>query len=61
MWQYHYSIIGKIGPFKIIEDPSRHDRKEGLVDQNNKVVISPDLGFPVLFHRLRVMKLHVVR
>lgn len=50
MWQYHYSIIGKIGPFKIIGDPSRHDRKEGLVDQNNKVVISPDLGFQSFIH-----------
>lgn len=45
MWRYTFSEIGRIGPFKIIGDRSLQNRCFGLIDNNRKLVISPEMGY----------------
>lgn len=42
---YDFTEIGTIEPFKIIGDSNRQNRCLGLVDNNRKLVISPEMGY----------------
>lgn len=42
---FDFSEIGTVGPFTIIGDRYRKSRCIGLIDNNRKVVISPDMGY----------------
>lgn len=45
MIMLNYSEIGTVGPFTIIGDRYRESRCVGLIDNNRKVVVSPDMGY----------------
>lgn len=45
MYYFDLTELGELGPFKIVGDRSMKYHNVGLVDNNRKMIISPDMGY----------------